>query len=119
MWFIKESDSKCNNYKNIKLQGLIVDSPIYTSTDHPLFFLLSLVDTMDFFKFFSEHDGEYNLIECLQDIEMTATEDSIEIKFKGNLMDKNYAFLQKLTEQEYWLPINVEYDRNIIIVKFK
>lgn len=117
IWFKKLGIDSFDDYP-LELKELFISSPIYTSKSHPLFFLLSLVDMMDFYKFFKDKES-YTLEHILKNITIEASDSSLSFSFKSSLEKLTDSYYQKLLDETYRLPYDVLKKDNIITIYFK
>ena len=123
-----------NTYRKHKLDELIINEPIYNLKKYPLLFLLSLVDTIDIYKYFKNNkvtdnltneiltkiigkdnkNGKYfNIFKnVIDNVELDFGENSLEIKFEVEDSEKYVKdYSDRIKEQKYWLAIDVIHEK--------
>jgi len=110
VWFKKEIEG--TGYRDKGMNDLISNHPKVVISEYPLYFLLSLVDTIDFVKSFinlNDFDIDWvtNTRTVLENVsfEKTTTSNSFRIQLEGYDRDQFYL---KMKKNEYWLGFRVE-----------
>lgn len=114
MWFCKKNSDRSEEYIKFNLGDLIIEKPIYLSEEYPLFFLLLFVDTLDVFKYLSSKVRELTYSEYLHKVDIRNENRVIKINFLDDFSKYAEEFYTKMKSEEYWLPIHISKNKNII-----
>jgi len=118
MWFIKCDSDYVQDYKDFHLDKLITNTPKINLKNHPMLFLLSVVDTLDPIKEILRADNENLNFDCLNEVMFEF--DSRSISFKININDVEFEsrYRSSILNMKNWLDCFTEFNGSTYIVKF-
>lgn len=122
VYYQKPRTSDATKYRKLGLHDLITNTPKYTYRQYPLYFLMQLVDTIDFYKYFKSASN-YTIDEAygkiIEDIDFYFEKDSLSMKFVNFNKEIIEMYWKYLLKQRYWLPIKVTKKNQIINICFQ
>ncbi|PKM65815.1 MAG: hypothetical protein CVU95_13500 [Firmicutes bacterium HGW-Firmicutes-2] len=113
VWFITENNERVDEYSHFGLQGLITDRPKIILNNHPLLYLLSVVDTIDPVKLLNRNavqDFNYGDLEL---IEFDFNSNSIRFKIDEQLNVIDCRFKDGILSMPKWIECRAEFCESI------
>ncbi len=118
VFYQKPKSKEASQYRKMQMQELITKAPKFIIQEFPLYFLFQLVDTMDIFKKYKKYKSNLNSVDILEkifsNIDFDFEEDCIIMSFMNFEDEFLRDYWKNLRKQEFWLPIKVKKNRNII-----
>ncbi len=106
-------------YPKYQLDELIIDKPLVSIYKYPLYYLLVLVDTLDFYKFYNRFQNELDLNtgNALDDVELEITDGTIlTIRLNKEVFPR---FERLINDTKEWLCLNASFkDESTIDIQF-
>ncbi|GKX31175.1 hypothetical protein SH1V18_36550 [Vallitalea longa] len=113
VWFIKEHSEYVDDYRNYGLEKLIIDRPKINIHNHPILFLLSIVDTIDPVKLLLDskvHNFNLNDLNLIN-FEFSHNKIFYQINFNDIIVNSRYK--ENIKNMDTWLVSNLEYKDKI------
>lgn len=113
IWFIGEHSEYVDDYKTYGLEKLIIDRPKIKIDNHPMLFLLSIVDTIDPIKLLLSSDVHNFTFYDLNLIEFQFSYNKIlyRINFSDDIVNSRYK--ESIKNMDTWLYCNSQYKDEI------
>lgn len=114
IWFKNQNYENVDEYKKPGLINLIINKPIIKLDKYPLYFLLSLVDTIDPIKFVTKKKDKMIISDILKKINFHIDKDILNIEFENNLKSLSKSFFMSNKNINYWIDLKCEENGELI-----
>jgi hypothetical protein len=114
IWYKNRNCENTEDYEK-ELKNLIIDKPIVCLKKYPLYFLLSLVDTLDPVKYIQQLES--NVVTILKNTQLCLSHNTIEIKFVDELIKYNKGYNRKTSDIGCWMDIETDLNLKNLLEK--